>query len=266
MKVNENQYLETFLAPVRQSKSYRPKFGHGNKKQGFSLSEFKTLYGSDPFYSWVGLDTDLMYAAHRAAGGMTSVYRQIGIGCERLFRAVLIDTTGYTNIEFATWSYTAQTRSGRAKRLSLDGRLELSKIENQTVLTNVKQWIQNYCVELNEVSEPTNGIVFEIRQGYKSKDSKRQNADIDNATVAWANNYLPVFAVFSSQIDTDIVLRYRNSRCGILIGTTSDNNNTSLYAFCEQILGYDLAGFFKRHTTTIKTEIHDVLETLRSAE
>ena len=67
-------------------------------------------------------------------------------------------------------------------------------------------------------------------------------------------------------IDTDIVLRYRNSRCGILIGTTSDNNNTSLYAFCEQILGYDLAGFFKRHTTTIKTEIHDVLETLRSAE
>ncbi len=266
MTLNENQYLETFLAPVRQSKSYRPKFGHGNKKQGFSLSEFKTLYGSDPFYSWVGLDTDLMYAAHRAAGGMTSVYRQIGIGCERLFRAMLIDTTGYTNAEFATWSYTTQTPSGTARKLSLDGRLELSKIENQTVLTNVTQWIKDYCVELNEVSEPTNGIVFEIRQGYKSKDSKRQNADIDNATVAWANNYLPVFAVFSSQIDTDIVLRYRNNRCGILIGTTSDDNNTSLYAFCEQILGYDLAGFFKRHTTTIKKEIHDVLETLRSAE
>ncbi len=88
MKLNENQYLETFLAPVRQSKSYRPKFGHKNKNQGFSLSEFKTLYGSDPFYSWVGFDTDLMDAAHRAAGGMTSVYRQIGIGCERLFRTL----------------------------------------------------------------------------------------------------------------------------------------------------------------------------------
>ena len=88
MKLNENQYLEIFLAPVRQCKSYRPKFGQRNKKQGFSLSEFKTLYGSDPFYSWVGLDTDLMYAAHRAAGGMTSVYRQIGIGCERLFRTL----------------------------------------------------------------------------------------------------------------------------------------------------------------------------------
>ena len=93
------------------------------------------------------------------------------------------------------------------KKLSLDGRLELSEIQNQRVLTNVKQWTENYCSELGEVSEPTNGIVFEVRQGYKSKDSKRQNADIDNATVAWANNYLPVFAVFSSQIDTDIVLK-----------------------------------------------------------
>ena len=237
-------------------------FGYG---KGFALQEFKTLYGSDPFYSWIGLDTDLMYAAHRAAGGMTSVYRQIGIGCERLFRAVLIDTTGYANAEFATWSYTAQTRSGKAKKLSLDGRLELSEIRNQRVLTNVEQWITNYCAELGEVSEPTNGIVFEVRQGYKSKDSKRQNADIDNATVAWANNYLPVFAVFSSQIDTDIVLRYRNNRCGILIGATSDNHNISLYAFCDQILEYDLAGFFRRHTTRIKKEIRDVLETLRSA-
>ena len=232
----------------------------------FSLTEFKTLYSSDPFYSWTGLDTDLMYAAHRLAGGMTSVYRQIGIGCERLFRAVLMDTTGYKNVEFATWSYTAKTRSGKMKKLSLDGRLEISEIQNQRVLTNVKQWTENYCSELGEVSEPTNGIVFEVRQGYKSKDSKRQNADIDNATVAWANNYLPVFAVFSSQIDTDIVLRYRNNRCGILIGTTCGNNKVSLYAFCEQVLTYDLAGFFKHHTTIIKKEIHNVLETLLSAK
>ena len=105
-----------------------------------------------------------------------------------------------------------------------------------------------------------------MRQGYKSKDSKRQNADIDNATVAWANDYLPVFAIFSSQIDSDIVLRYRNNRCGILIGTTNHNNKASLYAFCRDILGYDLADFFKRQSKVIKKEIHDVLETLLSAE
>ena len=266
MKTNEKQYLETFLKPVRKCKDYRPKFGQGTKGKGFSLTEFKALYASDPFYSWIGLDTDLMYAAHRAAGGMTSVYRQVGIGCERLFRKVIVDNTGYTDPSFATWSYTTKSQSGKTKKLSLDGRLELSEIKNQTVLTNVKKWINDYCADLGEVTEPSNGIVFEVRQGYKSKDSKRQNADIDNATVAWANDYLPVFAVFSSQIDSDIVLRYRNNRCGILIGTTNGNNQMSLYAFCEQVLDYNLAKFFKRQSATIKKEIHDVLETLLSAE
>ncbi|MCX6277959.1 MAG: hypothetical protein NT004_07665 [Bacteroidetes bacterium] len=90
-----------------------------DNEDGVSLSGFLKLYGSDPFYSWIGLDSSLMYAAHKAAGGMTSV--------------------------------------------------------RQT---------------------PKNGVVFEVRQGYKSKDSKRQNADIDNATVAWANiiyQYLQFF-------------------------------------------------------------------------
>ena len=262
MKLQEKQYLETFLEPIRKCKNYKPKFGQGNNENGLSLNQFKHLYSSDPFYAWIGLDTDLMYSAHRSAGGMTSVYRQIGIGCERLFRAVLTDTTGYKDPEFATWSYSAQTRSGKSKKLSLDGRLELSEIKNQTVLANVQQWITDYCSDLSEVQKPGKGIVFEVRQGYKSKDSKRQNADIDNATVAWANNYLPVFVIFSSQIDSDIILRYRNNRCGILIGTTNDTSQVSLYEFCNRILGYDLAGFFKRHTESIKTEIREVLETL----
>ncbi len=266
MNTKEMQYIKTFLAPIKKCKTYKPKFGKGTIEKGLSVQEFKTLYSSDPFYSWVGLDNDLMYAAHRAAGGMTSIYRQIGIGCERLFREILVDTTGYTDPSFATWSYTAKTRSGKVKKLSLDGRLELSKIKNKTVLKKVSQWIKNYCSELGEVTEPSRGIVFEVRQGYKSKDSKRQNADIDNATVAWANNYLPVFAIFSSQIDSDIVLRYKNNRCGILIGTINGNNKTSLYIFFNEILGYDLADFFKRNSNVIKKEIHAVLETLLSVE
>ena len=266
MDSKEQEYLDTFLMPIRNCKNYRPKFGQGKSDKGLSIDEFKNLYSSDPFYAWLGLDTELMYAAHRAAGGMTSVYRQIGIGCERLFRSVLVDSTGYSDPAFATWFYTAKTRSGKTKKLSLDGRIELSEIKKGTVLANVRRWIKDYCSGLGEVSEPGKGIVFEVRQGYKSKDSKRQNADIDNATVAWANDYLPVFAVFSSQIDTDIVLRYRNNRCGVLIGTTTDNDQSSLYAFCKNILGYDLEGFFKRYTEEVKNEIHDILETLLSAE
>jgi hypothetical protein len=45
-----------------------------------------------------------MYAAHKAAGGMTSVYRQLGIGCERLFRGVIQDSLSLT-AEQANWEY-----------------------------------------------------------------------------------------------------------------------------------------------------------------
>lgn len=107
--------------------------------------------------------------------------------------------------------------------------------------------------------------MFEVRQGYKSKDSKRQNADIDNATIAYANGYLPVFAIFSSQIDSDIVLCYKNSRCGVIIGTSSDNLQLSLFAFCKTILGSDLAAFFKSNSDIFKSEIHSVLKILLDA-
>ena len=264
MNQRDQPYLETFLQPIRSCANYRPKFGQG-QGGGVSLSQFKTLYGRDQFYTWIGLDADLMYAAHRAAGGMTSIYRQVGIGCERLFRAILVDAADYADPETANWAYTTQTPSGENKKLSLDGRLELSLIRNAQVQSNVQTWIEAYCRRLAEVRQPDSGLVFEVRQGYKSKDSKRQRADLDNATVAWANGYLPVFAIFSAQIDSDIVLRYRNNRCGILIGTMDEDSQLSLYAFCQQVLGYDLAGFFARNAETIRAEISGVLKTLLSA-
>lgn len=262
---SEEKYIELFLEPIRKCKNYKPKFGESQNEDGVSLDGFLKLYGSDPFYSWIGLDSSLMYAAHKAAGGMTSVYRQIGIGCEHLFREILIDTADYKNRDLAQWSYDTKTSGGKVKTLSLDGRLELNEIQNTNLKQRLQNWISAYCKEISVKKAPKNGIVFEIRQGYKSKDSKRQNADIDNATVAWANSYLPVFAIFSSQIDSDIVLRYRNSRCGIMIGSTSTDPNISLFAFSKNILGYDLAGFMKKNSKKFKLEISSVLKTLLDA-
>ncbi len=257
----EKSYLELFMRPIQVCKSYKPKFGNSRSETGYTLNDFTTLYGADQFYSWIGLDSPLMYSAHKAAGGMTSIYRQVGVACEHLFRRILIDTTGYTNDEMASWSYSAETKSGKEKKLSLDGRLSFSDIQNIELLDRSKEWLETYCMQIKAKS-PKNGIVFEVRQGYKSKDSKRQNADIDNATVAWANGYLPVFAIFSSQIDTDIVLRYRNNRCGILVGNNQNDALISLFAFCKEILGYDLASFFLRNSSTIKSEINEILDSL----
>lgn len=261
--MHDKNYIEIFLDPIMKCKEYKPKLGTNNK-DGVNLEDFKTLYGGDPFYSWIGLDSDLMYSAHKAAGGMTSVYRQIGIGCERLFRQIIVDTTGYKEPSSAEWSYTTKTQSGKAKKLSLDGRLELVDIQNEKLISRLKEWLHSYCKGL-DVNVPKNGVVFEVRQGYKSKDSKRQNGDIDNATVAWSKGYLPVFSIFSSQIDGDIVTRYRNNRCGILVGTRSSSADISLFAFSKNILGYDLASFFERNTEEIKKEISSVLTHLLSA-
>lgn len=264
--MTEAEYLEIFLEPVRKCADYTPKFGTSTRETGLDLAGFKSLYGGDPFYSWIGLDSDLMYAAHKAAGGMTSVYRQIGIGCERLFRAVLFDCAEYSERDYATWSYEAVTQSGEKKTLSLDGRIGLADIRNAGMRRRTKKWLSDYCKELGVPKVPSSGAVFEVRQGYKSKDSKRQNADIDNATVAWSHDYLPVFAIFSSQIDTDIVLRYRNSRCGILTGVRGSGPLISLYDFTAEIVGYDLAKFFEAHSAAIRGEIEAILETLLRPE
>ncbi|WP_346208931.1 hypothetical protein [Aeromonas salmonicida] len=260
----DKRYLKLFLDPIKRCKSYKPKLGTNNQA-GVDLVGFKSLYGDDPFYAWIGLDSELMYAAHKAAGGMTSVYRQIGVGCERLFRQIIIDTANYEDPSFAEWSYTTKTSAGKEKTLSLDGRLELDAIRNYDMSIRLKNWLESYCHGL-DVQQPTNGVVFEVRQGYKSKDSKRQNGDIDNASVAWSKGYLPIFSIFSSQIDGDIVTRYRNSRCGILAGIASENAEVSLFAFSKQVLGYDLAGFFNRNSPIIKVEITNVLEALLSPQ
>ena len=233
-----------------------------------SLPDFKELYSSDPFYSWIGLNSDLMYAAHKAAGGMTSIYRQVGMGCERLFRRILADKACYRELKSASWSYTTQTQSGKSKILTLDGRLGIDDMVAQDLIERTLSWLGEYCGQLGIPEIPRNGAVFEVRQGYKSKDSialralQRQNADIDNATVAWSYGYLPVVAVFSRQIDSDIVLRYRNNRCGILIGTVGTGRCESLYDFVDEVVGYDLAGFFERSHQAIRVEVERILETL----
>lgn len=261
----EEKHIEIFLEPIRKCKEYKPKFGESQNERGVTREEFIKRYGEDPFYSWIGLNSGLMYAAHKAAGGMTSIYRQIGVGCERLFKQIIIDAAQYEDESFASWSYEAITRRGETKKLSLDGRLELAAIRNAELKKRLQEWIDAYCEEIDVKQPPNNGVVFEVRQGYKSKDSKRQNADIDNATVAWANGYLPIFAIFSAQIDSDLLLRYRNKRCGIIIGAASDDSKTSLFAFTKNILGYDLAGFFERNSANIRDEIHLILKSLLDA-
>lgn len=262
----DDKYLLLLTTAIRKCLEYKPKFGHGGKS-GVSLKEFTVLYGADPFYHWFGVDSPLMYAAHKAAGGMTSVYRQIGIGSQWVFYQMLQDHLGLS-AEQALWSYTVPSAKGKDRTLSLDGRIEVADIRDQPARERVSRWL----AEVHEVvgvpvrTRPTvKGVVFEVRQGYKSKDSKRQNADIANASKAYADLYVPVIVLFSTQIDDDVAARYRESLWLLLTGTTTGKATNSTYAFCRDVVGFDLAGFFQRNSAKLKGEVEAVLKKLLSA-
>lgn len=211
-KNTDSKYIELLVESIRVSTNYRPKFGRGG--QGVDLAEFTGLYGADPFYSWVGLDSPLVYAAHKAAGGMTSIYRQLGIGCERLFRTLLQDTLGLTDTQ-ASWEYRVPGSGSQERSLKLDGRITLDDLADRDAKGRVGKWLQGFSKKL-EVETEIRGAVFEVRQGYKSKDSKRQNADLANAANAYTQRYLPVLLIMSVQLDSDIKTRYEGAKWGVL--------------------------------------------------
>ena len=263
MLATDEKYLKLITDAVAVCANYRPKFGQG-RKAGLTLAEFQELYEADEFYSWFGLSSPLMYAAHKAAGGMTSVYRQIGMGCQWVFAEVLQDHLGLT-AEAASWSYTVKSRGKKPRRLSLDGRIPLDQIGDAPAKQRVQKWLNAACSDIglpNPTRQSLQGSVFEVRQGYKSKDSKRQNADVANASNAYAHQYLPVVLLLSSQIDGDVAERYQRARWLLLRGTTKGTSLDSAYVFTKEVVGYDLAAFFQRNSAVLKERIEDVLQKL----
>ena len=266
MLSHDERYFTLLAIALRKCKDYLPRFGQG-MNAGITVEKFEELYGADPFYHWLGLDSPLMYAAHKAAGGMTSIYRQIGIGSQWILFQMLQDCLGLT-VKQASWSYAVDGSQNKRRTLHLDGRIELAYILNTDARRRVEVWMRE-ASKMIGLPEQTlanlNGVVFEMRQGYKSKDSKRQNADIANAAQAYAHLYLPVLFLFSTQIDADVAHRYKENMWLLLTGTLTDSPIISAYAFCRDVVGYDLADFFQRFSSRIKTEVETVLQTLLRA-
>lgn len=264
--MTDQNYLDVFMEPLRVCRAYKPKFG--NSEDDTTVEDFHRLYGNDPLYHWVGFDSDLMYAAHKAAGGITSVYRQLGIGCERLLRLVIKDALSLSD-EDVTWSFEVPKDDGTTGTLKLDARIPLPSIRNAKAQRRVREWLIACTTHLSlspKITESLEGAVFEIRQGYKSADSKRQNADLRFAARALGANILPVMMLVSSQVNFAVRRRYHSSNLLVLIGSLAGDSTTSTFAFYRDVVGYDLAGFFERHSEEIRKEVQAILASLLSPE
>jgi hypothetical protein len=266
---SDDALLDIFLDPIRVCASYKPKFGIANGEEApTDLTGFKVLFGSDPLYAWIGLDSELMYAAHKAAGGMTSIYRQVGVGCEKLFRAIVQDRLGLST-EQLHWSYEIPKQNGQMQRLTLDARIDREDVLDERARERVADWLRRSAEHLGLAPERRDilrGAIFEVRQGYKSADSKRQNADLRFGLRAAGDNYLPVILIVSNQVSQTVAVRYRASSMMVLTGTLASDDTTSTYAFCENILCYSLSGFFERNSPRLKAELESILKALLSGD
>lgn len=262
----DDSYRELFLTPLRECANYIPQLG-GQTEEGVNLERFHQLYGADPLYHWVGLDSAAMFAAHKAAGGITSVYRQLGIGCERLARKVFSDTLRLDPAELL-WGYDVTTDAGKIGRITLDAKIALDEIADKRRQDIFRQWLTEAgrSVEIPmRRCRRLRGAVFEIRQGYKSADSKRQNADLRSALKATQDDLLPIVMVVSSQINGTVQRRYSSSGLRILVGKTEGTTTTSTFVFFRDVVGYDLAGFFGRNQVPLRTEVQAIVASLLKA-
>ncbi len=109
------------------------------------------------------------------------------------------------------------------------------------------------------------GAAFEVRQGYKSADSKRQNADLRFGLRAYADaNLLPVIAIVSTQASDAVCRRYSDSRLLVLRGTRTGFAST--FTFFSDVIGYDLAAFFQRNSKEIRERLELTIRALLTAE
>jgi hypothetical protein len=261
---NDDKFLvNTFLTPIRECYKYRPAFGLTNNDDGVSYDRFERIFGADPFYSWIGLASPSVYAAHKAAGGLTSVYRQLGIGSERLFRAILNLSLGIDEQKIL-WSYQYSASPTKMGTHTLDACLRIDDLSGKD-RDRLYNWIQGSVARIGaNGTKKTNldGVVFEVRQGYKSADSKRQNADLRFGLNAYQNDMLPAFAIFSNQVSYPVITRYKADGMLVLTGLANDDPFESTFAFFKNVVDYDISSFFERNKDELRAEVRGVVASL----
>lgn len=163
------------------------------------------------------------------------------------------------------WSYEYEKENGGVGVHTLDARIDVAHLLGDGAAERVLDWARRAGAFLSLPAERTaalRGVVLEVRQGYKSADSKRQNADLRFALRAYNENYLPVLAIVSTQVSAPVCQRYRSAQLLVLLGTLRGGDLESTFAFFQSVVGYDLAAFFVRNSASLRAEFTAIVDVL----
>jgi hypothetical protein len=213
--------------------------------------EKREMPQADPFMHWFGLNTSIVSSARARAGLVTSIYRQIGLGCERLLVRLVQDKFGIPSGSCA-WSQVVE-----GQRRSLDACLRFADVEQRS--TELRAWVAAACVAL-DIPQCETGVVFEVRQGHKSGDSKRQLGDKKNAAKALQEGFLPVMLVFSTQLPKATHQRYERDGWLVLTGRMGGGPLKSTYAFFRDVVDFDLALFLEDHQDRLQAIVQNLMK------
>lgn len=205
------------------------------------------------------MDSPLVYAAHKASGGLTSIYRQIGIASERLLREIIKDKLDLSDAQ-VEWKYEYnKTKRQRAFHI-LDARISLADLRDKVAASRIDDWLSSAVRKTGgDKRLRSQGAIFAIRQGYKSADSKRQNADMRFGARSYQFGHVPVVAVLSSQVSETVIARYQDAGMLVLTGTPSSDPTVSTFAFFREVVGYNLDDFFRRSSPAVKKVMHELI-------
>jgi hypothetical protein len=155
---------------------------------------------------------------------------------------------------------------GKAGVHTLDARVDIGHLANGSVRDNFIAWLRRAGEALKlkpkRIAE-LRGTVLEIRQGYKSADSKRQNADLRFGMRASNEDYLPVICIVSTQASQTVCNRYTNAQLLVLLGNF-EGDLKSTFDFFNKVIGYDLAKFLDRNSLVLREQFGKILQGLLS--
>ena len=132
---------------------------------------------------------------------MTSIYRQIGIGCEAPFA----EFSGFSGLTYedVKWSYTLPKSEGKTRTLYFRYRIPMEKVGDIYRRNIVKQWIRQAALRMEiepKIAKSLTGIVFEIRQGYEVRTQKDKTQTSQTRRQPTPGGFCPVrqYSLFRS--------------------------------------------------------------------